>query len=62
MKPQFTQSEVIELTTAILKSITERVNLSPAEMDDTIDTVSKAVVKGLQMAGVELPWVHIRKN
>jgi hypothetical protein len=56
----FTQEQVVEMTMSLIKSLRPYVDWPEEEL---VKSVSKVVVEGLQIAGVELPWIrNIRKN
>jgi hypothetical protein len=59
----FTQAQVIEITMTILKCITDRVELDPAELERYALKVNEGVIKGLEDAGAVLLWRRdLRKN
>jgi hypothetical protein len=59
----FTQAQVLEITMVIVKGIAEHADLDQDELEEYALSVNKAVIKGLQMAGADLPWIqNIRKN
>jgi hypothetical protein len=57
-----TRDEMIELTTAVMKAITTEVDLDAEQLDMCINVVSQTLVKSLQAAGYELPWVRTRRH
>lgn len=57
-----TQPQVIEMTLAIIKAITAKVDLSPHDLDALIDGVSKGMIAGLSQADADLTWLKTRHN
>ena len=59
----FTQAQVLEITMTIVKGIAEHLDLDQDELERYALKVNEGVIKGLQMAGADLPWIrNIRKN
>jgi predicted GIY-YIG superfamily endonuclease len=59
----FTQAQVLEITMAVCKAISDQVEMTQDELEATALRVNKGVIKGLEDAGAVLLWRRVlRKN
>ena len=60
---QFTRDQVIQITTAVMKSVCSQIDVPDDDLDHVVDVVSATVVKTLLEMGVQLPWLrNLRTN
>jgi hypothetical protein len=58
-----TREQVIEITTAVMKSVTSQIDIPRDRFDHVIDVVSQTVVKALLDSGARLDWIkNVRSN
>jgi hypothetical protein len=62
MNKTLTREETIEITTAVMKTVTSEIDIPTEALDEVVDLVSQTVVRTLLECGVQLPWFRQRSN
>jgi hypothetical protein len=57
------RDQVVEVVTAVMKSVTAEIDIPHDRLDHVVDLVSQTVVKALLDSGARLDWIkNVRSN